>query len=54
MGGDKARAVLALKVVAATAEKLASDLEGNRLWEREYGQAVAEIQRAMRDLPNLP
>ena len=51
---DRRRAVVVLKMIAASAEKLASDLDGNRLWEREYGKAVAQIQRAIRDLPSLP
>jgi hypothetical protein len=54
MDNDRRRAVLALRAVAASAEKLADDLQGNRLWEREFDTAVAEIQRWMRDLPRLP
>jgi hypothetical protein len=51
---DKRRAVLALRAVAAGAEKLADDLEGNRLWEREFDTALAEIQRNLRDMPRIP
>jgi len=54
MSDDRRRAVTALRAVAAGAEKLADDIQGNRLWEREFDAAVAEIQRNLRDLPRLP
>jgi len=46
---DKLRAVLALKLIAATAEKLARDLEQGRLWDGDLSRGLAEIQRQMRD-----
>jgi hypothetical protein len=54
VSGDRRLAVVNLRVIAALAEKLANDLEGNRLWEREFGQAMAQIQKAMRDVPSIP
>ena len=39
--------VLNLKVVAALAEKLAMDLENNKLWEGDYEYRLHEIQRAL-------
>lgn len=46
-------AVMNLRVIATLAEKLASDLEGNRLWEGEFSTAMAQIQKAMRDIPSI-
>lgn len=54
MTAEGRRAVMALRAVAALAEKLADDVEGNRLWEREFDAALSEIQRNMRDMPTLP
>ena len=47
---DNILAVMALKVIAAKAEKLAYDLERNRLWEGELSQGVAEIYKALQDI----
>lgn len=47
--GDRRQAVTALRAVAALAEKLADDLEGNRLWEGDYTQTMSEIQRHTAD-----
>jgi hypothetical protein len=51
--GDKDRAILNLRAVAAMAAKLADDLQANRLWEGECSTAMAEIQRAIRDVPSI-
>ena len=48
-GAEKMRAVLALKVIAATAAKLANDLERGRLWEGDLSHGLAQIQGQMRD-----
>lgn len=39
--------LIALKAVAAQAEKLADDYERNRLWPGELGSALAEIRRSL-------
>ncbi len=46
---DKLRAVMALRVIAATAQKLAHDLEHGRLWEGDLARGIHEIQAQMRD-----
>lgn len=46
---DKLRAVMALRVIAATAQKLAHDLEHGRLWDGELSRGLSEIQAQMRD-----
>lgn len=50
---DKRSAVVNLRAAAALAEKLADDLEGNRLWEGEFSQGMAQLQKAVRDVPNI-
>lgn len=50
---DYRTAVMNLRAAAALAEKLASDLEGNRLWEGEFSEAMAQIQKAVRDVPSI-
>lgn len=42
-------ALLALKVVAEIAEKLAHDLEHGKLWEGELSQGIQEIKRQLQD-----
>jgi hypothetical protein len=42
-----------LRVIAALAEKLALDVEAGRLWEGEFSSAMAQIQKAVRDVPNI-
>lgn len=49
---NRLEAVVALRAIAGTAEKLADDLAGNRLWEGEYSQAVAMIAKYVRSLPS--
>lgn len=51
--GDRRSAVTNLRAVAALAEKLADDLEGNRLWEGDFSATMAQIQKAVRDVPNI-
>ena len=46
---EKLRAAMALKVIAAMAQKLAHDLEHGRLWEGELSNGLAEIQAQLRD-----
>lgn len=48
--GDKRLAIMALKVIAAKAEKLAYDLENGRLWEGDLSRGVAEIQGQLNDV----
>lgn len=48
-GSARRQAIMALRAVAALAEKLAEDLEGNRLWEGDYSRSMAEIQRHAAD-----
>ncbi len=43
-------AVMALQVIAATANKLAYDLENGRLWEGELAAGVADMQRQLDDV----
>ena len=47
--GDKAVAVMALKLVAAKAEKLAHDLEKGRLWPGDLRDGIAEIAKQLDD-----
>jgi len=51
---DRRMAVINLRAVAALAEKLASDLECGRLWEREFSAGMAQIEKAVRDVPSIP
>lgn len=44
-------AALTLRLIAARAEKLASDVQSQRLWEREYENAVSELKKYVDDLP---
>lgn len=48
-GSARRQAIAALRAVAALAEKLAEDLDGNRLWEGDYSRSMAEIQRHVGD-----
>lgn len=41
--------LLALKLVAAKAAKLADDLEKGRLWEGDLQRGIAEIDAALTD-----
>lgn len=44
---DKRRlAVINLRAVSALAAKLARDLECGRLWEGEFSEGLAQIQKA--------
>ncbi len=49
MSNDKAVAVMALKLIAAKAAKLALDLECGSLWEGEPASGVAEIRKQLAD-----
>ena len=49
---DKRLAIATLRAIAASAEKLALDLERGSLWEGEYGSAVAQIRKNVDDLPS--
>lgn len=49
MTTDKATAVMALKLIAAKAAKLADDLERGRLWDGELTSGVAEIRKQLAD-----
>ena len=49
---DREYAVTTLKLISARAAKLADDVEKGRLWEGEYSDGLADIQKAMRDLPS--
>jgi hypothetical protein len=49
MSSNPQNAVLPLKAVAAGAAKLADDVERGRLWDGEFNQALAVIQRALED-----
>lgn len=49
MSNDKTVAVMALKLIAAKAAKLADDLERGRLWEGELASGVAEIRKQLAD-----
>ncbi len=51
MASNPKDAVPALRLIAAQAAKLADDIERGRLWEREYGEAVSVIRKALNDLP---
>ncbi len=51
MTSNPQEAVAGLRAIGALATKLADDVAGHRLWEHEYAQALAEIQRLMRGLP---
>lgn len=46
------REVVALRLVAATAEKLAGDLAAGRLWPGEKADALTQIHRALKDVAN--
>ena len=46
---DREVAVMALNVVAAKAKKLAHDVEKGKLWEGEFGSAIAEIRKQLDD-----
>ncbi len=48
---NRQAAIVNLRLIAAQAEKLADDLEHNRLWPGEYSQGVTVIENAFRDLP---
>ena len=46
---DRAAVVLALKLIAVKAEKLARDLENNQLWEGDLGRGLGQISEALDD-----
>jgi hypothetical protein len=46
---DPLLALLALKLVAAKAQKLAHDLEKGRLWDGDLSRGIAEIAAALED-----
>lgn len=47
---DKRLVVMALRLIAAKAEKLAHDLESNRLWEGDLSRGAVEIRSALQDV----
>ncbi len=51
MINDRSYAVTTLKLISARAAKLAEDVEKGRLWEGEYGDGLADIRKALQDLP---
>lgn len=46
---EKRAALLALRLIAAKADKLADDLEHSRLWEGDLSRGLGEIQVALED-----
>lgn len=50
---ERSSAVTNLRAVSALAAKLADDLEGGRLWEGEFSQAMVQIEKAVRDVPSI-
>jgi len=50
-GFDKQRAVVALRLVAAQAQKLADDLDAGRLWPGDLSDGLSTINTALRDMP---
>ena len=46
---DKIVAVMALKLIAAKAQKLAYDLENGKLWEGQLADGIAEIRSQLTD-----
>lgn len=46
---SKTEALLSLKLVAAKSEKLAYDLEHNKLWEGDLEKGIASIRAALND-----
>lgn len=53
MSQDREQAVVNLRVVTALAQKLADDLEANRLWEGDFSDGMAQLQKAVRNVPNI-
>lgn len=51
--GDRRYAETCLRAVAGLAEKLANDVRDDRLWEGEFSSAMAQIEKAVRDVPNI-
>ena len=47
---NKEAAVMALRVIAATAAKAAHDLEHNKLWEGELSVVVQTISKQLSDV----
>lgn len=48
--GDTRLAIMALKLIAAKAERLAYDLENRRLWEGDLSRGISEIQAQLNDV----
>lgn len=53
MNRDKKEALLLLKLIAAEAEKLALDLENNKLWEGDFKSRSSVIVAHSYDLNKL-
>lgn len=51
MSRDNREAIVALRAIAAVAEKLADDLQNNRLWEGERDLAIGQIGAYLRSVP---
>lgn len=49
-GPEKEQSLLALKLIAAKAAKLAHDLEHGRLWDGDLQAGVAEIASALQQV----
>lgn len=43
----KREIIMALKLIAAKAEKLGYDLENNKLWDGELERGLVEIQKSL-------
>jgi hypothetical protein len=44
---NKTSALMAIRLLAAQAAKLADDLEKGRLWEGDYDEALGQMQRSL-------
>lgn len=51
MSRDNRDIIVALRAIAAVAEKLADDIQNSRLWEGERDAAMGQIGAYLRSIP---
>lgn len=49
MASDDTRKILALKLIAALAAKLADDLERGKLWDGDYERGISRLASSLKD-----